>query len=325
MKILIIGGTRFVGHHIAQYAIDQGHQVTLFNRGKTEITLTGDFNTIVGDRNVDLEKLRGLLFDAVIDTCAYFPKQVEATANVLKETVGKYLLISTISVYEPNQYNYTETSDLKQIDMTSEKITGETYGPLKVGCEKVLKDIYGDNSVIIRPGYIVGDRDYTDRFTYWPLLMKHMEKMIVPKSDELTYQFIDVKDLARFTVLSLEKDLSGAYHIIGPEMRMLYCDFIHLCQEIINPNCELIEMEKSWFDKNEVILPQAYPTYNDNEEGKILFTADNTKAVEAGLTFRPFEETLIDAVEWYENNRESIEDIHAGMKPSIMMEYINRL
>ncbi len=324
MKILIIGGTRFVGHHIAQYAMDNGHEVTLFNRGKTKASLVGEYSFIQGDRNEDLGKLKALTFDVVIDTCAYFPKQVEAAAKLFKGNINKYLLISTISVYEPNTYDYTEEDQLKVIDMISEKITGETYGPLKVGCEKVLNDIYGEDSIIIRPGYIVGDRDYTDRFTYWPIMLKNSDKMIIPSSD-LMYQFIDVKDLGRFVVKSVEEDLRGEYHIIGPKVPLSYRDFILTCRDLINPDCELIEKEDEWFTENDIVVPLAYPTYNNNEEGKILFTADTTKAQEAGLTFRPLEDTILDAVEWFEENRSNVEEIHAGMKPSVMKEKIRKL
>lgn len=326
MKILIIGGTRFVGHHIAQKAIDNGHEVTLFNRGKTESTINGSYEFIQGDRNTDLERLKNRKYDAVIDTCAYYPKQVESTVDILKGNVDKYLLISTISVYEPYKFNYTEEDKLKPVDLTSDKITGETYGPLKVGCEKVLIDKYGENnSIIIRPGYIVGDKDYTDRFSYWPVMMKNLNKMIVPSSMDLMYQFIDVKDLADFVVLSLEKDLSGAYHIIGPKDSLLYSDFIHLCRDLINPECELVEMHDDWFIRNGIVKQYMYPTYNDNYEGKVLFTADTSKAQEAGLTFRPIEETIFDAISWYEANRESVKDISAGMPIDEMKERVAKL
>lgn len=313
MKLLIIGGTRFVGHHIAQTAIHNGHQVTLFNRGRTEATLEGEYEMITGDRNLDLDKLSNLKFDAVIDTCAYFPKQVQMVIDVVKQHIPKYLLISTISTYKPYKFNYTEDSELKPVDMSSEKITAETYGPLKVGCEKVLVDAYGDNAVIIRPGYIVGDRDYTDRFTYWSVMMKYLDRMPIPKANDLLYQFIDVKDLAQFTIHSLEQNLNGAYHVIGPKDPLLYADFIHLCRDIINPGCELVEIEDDWFIRNKKQKGHMFPTYNDNFEGRVLFSGNNQKAIDAGLTFRPLEETIIDAIQWYDENREGPEDIKAGL------------
>jgi len=326
MKILIIGGTRFVGHHIAQTAINNGHEVTLFNRGRTKSELTGEVMYIKGDRNVDLEKLKGFKFDAVIDTCAYLPNQVKETAQVLKDSVKKYLLISTISTLNPKELYTDESVELKEADMSSTDITAETYGPLKVGCEEVLLDIYPEEDVtIIRPGYIVGNKDYTDRFTFWPIMMKNLDKMLIPKHTNLNYQFIDVKDLGEFVVLALEKELSGAYHLTGPKTDLLFTDFIHLCKDIMNPDCELIELDDEWFEKNQIVKPRMFPTYSDDEFSKLLFSLNTEKAQKVGLRYRPIEDTIMDAVEWFESNRESVNDLAAGISINDMKEKINQL
>ena len=171
MKILVIGGTRFLGRHLVNVVQTRGHEVTLFNRGKTNPDLFPQVETIIGDREKNLDKLSSRQWDAVIDTCGYVPRMVKISAEALKNSVGQYVFISSISIYADfTKVGIDENDPVGKIeDETLEEITGEAYGPLKALCETAIQEIYRNGALIIRPGLIVGPYDMTDRFTYWPV------------------------------------------------------------------------------------------------------------------------------------------------------------
>lgn len=319
MKILILGGKKFIGYHIALEAEKQGHSVTFFNRGKTYPELLPQFESITGDRNTDIERLKGLNFNVVIDTCAYFPHQVKSACEVLEENIGKYILVSSVSVYDLSITGINEDTPLAGYDYESKEITNETYGPLKAAAEKTLIDQLGeDKSLIIRPGFIVGERDHSDRFTFWPVLMNETEKMIVPETGNLPIQFIDVKDLAEFIILSAERDYTGRYILTGPEKRYLFKDFILDCQRIINPKCQIEFVSNEWLNKHDVVKSEAYPLCHDEEGTEGLFKVDCSKAMNAGLSFRALEETVQDTLKWFYEYKSSGSDLAVGMKPEEM-------
>jgi len=319
MKMLILGGKKFIGYHIALEGEKRGHHVTFFNRGKTYPELLPQFECINGDRNTDIERLKGLNFDVVIDTCAYFPHQVKSACEVLGETIGKYLLVSSVSVYDLSITGINEDTEVAGYDFDSKEITNETYGPLKAAAEKTLIDQLGeDKSLIIRPGFIVGERDHSDRFTFWPVLMNEMDKMIVPETKNLLFQFIDVKDLAAFIILSAEKDYTGSYILTGPEKTYLFKDFILDCQRIINPECELEFVSNEWFNQQSIDKSMSFPLCHDDEEAKGLFKVDCSKAIKAGLSYRSLEETVKDALKWFYEYKSTGEELAVGMKPEEM-------
>src|SRR6476661_8405787 len=175
MKILILGGTKFLGRHLVDAALAAGHEVTLFNRGKTNPTLFPNIETILGDREHDLEKLSNRQWDTAIDVAGYVPRVVRLSAQALEKNVKRYIFISSISVYQDfNKAGMDESYPVGKLeDESVEEITGETYGPLKALCEKAVQETFGgDGSLIGRPGLIVGPYDPTDRFTYWPMRVK---------------------------------------------------------------------------------------------------------------------------------------------------------
>ncbi len=326
MKILIIGGKKFLGYHIAKAAEAKGHEVVFFNRGKTYNQLLPHMNNIIGDRNKDMVKLKGMKFDAVIDTCAYFPNQVEKALNVLKDNVDRYLLISTLSAIKPEVKDFDESVEIIGLDFKSEEVTGSTYGLLKAACEKQLVDMLGDKkSLIFRPGYIVGERDHTDRFTYWPVMMKHMEKMIVPNTGDMGFKYVDVKDLAEFAITALEKSLNGIYHISGPEKSMKYADFIKTCHELINPLCKLIEVDDKWFEDNKLLKFIVFPTCDDIPFGHVVYSANTSKAFKSGFKVRSLSDTINDAIDWYMRYKGDVNDLAVGMKPKDMKKHIESL
>ena len=323
MKLLIIGGKKFVGYHLAQEAKKRNHDVTLFNRGKTYPELLPELPTIIGDRNTDLERLADMQFDAVIDTCAYFPDQVKKAVTVLGDNIKKYLLVSSISACVTSLVGLTENDPICGLDFESTEITDENYGPLKAACEKQLTDMLGiEKSLIIRPGYIVGNRDHSDRFPYWPVMMQHMKEMIVPETDNLHIQFIDVRDLAIFMIDALEKDLNGIYLLTGPVQPLKFKDFIEACQQTINENCKLIKVNDQWLAEHNLKKYVAFPLCVDLEGFEGLHCVNINKALNAGLTTRPLEDTLKSALDWYLEYKGDINKLEVGLKPDKMERFI---
>src|SRR5262245_53013995 len=195
MKILIIGGTRFLGRHLVDAALARGHEVTLFNRGKSNPDLFLTIETILGDREHDLNKLTqvGREWDAVIDTSGYVPRIVRLSAQSLERSVKRYVFISSISVYADfKKIGIDENDPVGKIeDESFEEITGESYGPLKALCEKAVQEIYKDRALVIRPGLIVGPNDSTDRFTYWPVRVARGGDVLAPEKPDAPIQVVD--------------------------------------------------------------------------------------------------------------------------------------
>ncbi len=295
MNILILGGTQFVGKHITAAALKNNHSVTLFNRGKTSKEQIDGVTTLVGDRDGNLDALIGKKFDAVIDVCGYLPRVVKQYAELLKELVPHYVFISTISVYD---HAFGEPIDIDSPlttleDESVEEIRGETYGGLKVLCEDEVLETYEENATIIRPGYIVGPDDHTDRFGYWVRRVAEGGEMLIPENDDQPMQFIDVRDLAEWTIALTEKKQTGIYNAVGPKEKLTLADLLIKMQKHFNSDSEFIKVSKQFIDKNEISVtgfPMLFsfkdiPHYNFME-------IDHTSSVAQGLTHRPIEETI---------------------------------
>lgn len=297
MNILIIGGTRFVGRAITAELLKRNHTITLFNRGKTNAELFPEAEHLTGDRDGALAALEGREWDAVIDTCGYVPRVVEQSAKLLKDAVEKYLFISTISVYadlaEPNS---TEDSPLATVeDETTEEITGETYGGLKVLCENVVKECYPDNHIIIRPGLIVGPHDHTHRFAYWILRGAEDGTMLAPGDPEQPMQFIDARDLARLCVDLLENDSAGIYNATGTGVPLK--ETLHVIKEVTSSDVEFEWVDEQFLMDNEIVPWGSLPLWVPSES-KGIHTVNIEKALAAGLTLRPVREIVADSYKW---------------------------
>jgi 2'-hydroxyisoflavone reductase len=229
MKLLILGGTQFVGRHMVERAIARGHEVTLFNRGNKNPfpnleTIIGDRDPQIGDGLTALERAvkAGRSWDAVIDVNGYVPRIVRATGELLKTTVKRYVFISSVSVYagfsEPGGKEDTPVIELE--DATTEVIAGLAYGGLKVLCERAVEQIFSSKALNIRPGLVVGPYDHTDRFTYWPHRIAKGGEVLTSNPPEAITQFIDARDLADFTLHATETNLNGTFHATGPGMSM---------------------------------------------------------------------------------------------------------
>ena len=211
LRILILGGTGFIGPHMVEWALARGHQITLFNRGRTNTNLFPKVEKLVGDRDGALDALETGRWDAVIDNSGYVPRHVRDSAELLQDRAEQYLFISSISAYADfAQPGLDETYRLGTLaDPGVEEVNAETYGPLKVLCERALAAAFGDNATIVRPGYIVGPGDSTDRWTYWPVRLAAGGHMLVPGTPADRVQLIDARDLARFVMAFSKPEPTG--------------------------------------------------------------------------------------------------------------------
>ena len=299
MKILVLGGTAFVGRAFVDCALRRGHELTLFNRGRRNPDLFPDLEQIHGDRTIDLSGLDGRQWDAVFDTCGYVPRVVKMSAEALKDKADRYLFISSISVFKnfsvPNQDEEAELATLA--DPLVEEVTGETYGGLKVLCEEAIIQYFRKRAIIVRPGLIVGPTDYTDRFTYWPARMSRGGDVIAPDIKQQPVQIIDVRDLAKWCVQLLERQVVGVFNTTGPLVPYSFEQCLTACAEGCDAN--LIWVDPDFLKKHEVQPWSDLPLsldYAGTSNG--LCQIDVSRALAAGLTLRPLSETIRDTREW---------------------------
>lgn len=301
MKLLVIGGTRFLGRAIVNDALAAGHEVTLFNRGQSNPDLySGAVETLIGDRDGGLGVLNGRSFDAVIDTCGYVPRLVRDSAEKLKDAVGHYTFISTLSVYsDAGTVGQDESGVLGTIeDETVEEVTGETYGPLKVLCEQAIEDVMGAERVLhVRAGLIVGPHDLSDRFTYWPARVARGGEVLAPDAPERGVQFVDVRDLAAWTVQATEAKRHGPYNATGPNGRLTIGEVLDTCKEISGSDATFTWVSEPFLLENEVGAYVEMPLWVPAEFASFE-TFNCQKAIAAGLKFRPLLETVRDTLAW---------------------------
>jgi len=301
MNILIIGGTKFLGRHLVDSALARGYNVTLFNRGKTNPGLFPHVETILGDREDDIEKLTGRAWDAVIDVAGYLPRIVRLSASGLERSVGRYVFISSISAYADfKKVGIHESDSVGKIeDETFEEITGESYGPLKALCEKTVLDLYGDRGLVIRPGLIVGPNDPTDRFTYWPVRVARGGEVLTPEKPEVPVQVVDVRDLSDFIIKLIEANASGIYNATGPDHELTFGAMLEACKKVSDRDAHFNWASAEFLKAHNVEEWSDMPVWvPDNEENQGFSRVDVSKAIKAGLTFRPLEETVRDTIEW---------------------------
>jgi 2'-hydroxyisoflavone reductase len=326
MKILIIGGTRFLGRHLVNSARARGHDVTLFNRGKTNPDLFRKVKKIHGDREKDLHQLSGT-WDAVIDTCGYVPRVVKMSAEMLKDKVEKYVFISSVSVYSDySKIGINESHPVGKIeDESLEEITGESYGPLKALCEKAVQDVMGLNSLIIRPGLIVGPHDPTDRFTYWPVRVARGGEILAPEKPEAVTQIIDVRDLADFIFQLIENDVSGVFNATGPESPMSFGLLLDTCKLVSNSDAKFKWAPLDFITQNNIAPWSDLPAWIPDTVEDVGFSRlDVSKAINAGLKFTPISQTIKDTLAWSQELPADYE-FKAGLKPEREQELLRLL
>lgn len=322
MKMLVLGGTVFLGRHVVDAALERGHDVTLFNRGQHNADLYPQLEKIRGDRDGDLAGLRGRTWDAVVDTCGYVPRVVNLSASLLADAVEHYTFISSISVYDNfSADGITEATPVGRLqDETVEEITGDTYGPLKALCEKAAEDAMPGRVLSVRAGLIVGPHDPTDRFTYWPVRVARGGTVLAPPDPNAPVQFIDVRDLGAWIVRMAEARVTGVYNATGPAKMLTFEEFLNACREVSGSDASFFWAENELLEKHEVSAWSDLPLWVPPSMLGMLRT-DCQRAVESGLIFRPISETIRDTLTW----ADELPDDHqwrAGLSPEREAEVI---
>lgn len=318
-KILILGGTGFLGPATVAAAKARGHELTLFNRGKTRPGLFPDVETLLGDRDPakgdGLKALEGRKWDAVIDNSGYFPRQVTASAKLLAANTGKYIYISSISVYADNSIEGQDESAkiATTPDPSVEKITEQTFGPLKALCEKAVEDALPKGSAIVRPGYIVGPDDPSGRFAYWPVRIDRGGEVLAPGTPSDPVQLIDVRDLGVWLVRLIEHGTTGVFNATGPKDRLAWGDLLQACRKATRNENSLTWVPGEWVAKQgEGVFP-IWEAYRGDTRG--FHTWNCQRAIREGLAFRPYAETVRDTLTWYKAEGEGGRTKLAGPAP----------
>jgi 2'-hydroxyisoflavone reductase len=303
LRLLVLGGTGFIGPSIVRTARAHGHTVTLFNRGKTNPHLFPDVETILGDRRFDIDKLKGRDWDAVIDTWVMLPKTVRAAAELLKDHVAQYLFVSTISVYKLGKQPLDENSET--LTVTPEQLDKpdiKGYGGLKALSERAAEEVMPGRATSLRAGVIVGAGDPTGRFVYWPRRIERGGDVLVPCTPDARMQFIDARDLADFIVHSLEERIVGVYNCVGPTDPTLG----HVLDAIngaFGGGARFVYADSDWIDKQDASGWPNFPLVVANESESCGFAHVNAgRAVAKGLRFRDVGDTAKEALAWWKAN-----------------------
>lgn len=324
LRILVLGGTKFLGVHIVELALKHGHSVSLFNRGKTNTDLFPQLEHLKGDRDAQLDALKGHRWDAVIDDSGYFPRHVRLSAELLAPAVQRYVFISTISVYASFAKPNTEDSPVGKIaDETTENIGGGAYGPLKALCEKAAEKAMPGRVAVIRPGLIVGPRDPTDRFTYWPARAARGGDMVTPGSAANRIQFIDARDLAAFVLRVVENRTVGTFNAVSPPGTFSMGELIAASMTAANaqvkptPPPRAVWVPADFLEKQHVQPWSDMPVWIPEAGEYAAFAeASAARAVSAGLTIRPIQPTVNDTLAWHLTRPESERTkLKAGLTP----------
>ncbi len=306
MRILVIGGTRFVGWHLVDAAVAAGHEVTVLHRG---LGCEGSrhFEHLHADRDANLDVLAGRQWEATVDVCAYWPRQVASLADALGERGGLHALISTVSAYadapEPGMDEQSPLVPPLGLDgdiprTEAPPIDPRNYGGLKVGCEHIAARRYAGALLIVRPTYIVGPKDPTARFGYWVDRLARGGQVLAPGNPDAPFQCIDARDLGRFTVDLLEAGHEGVFHAVDPDPPYSFADMLaEAAHEIAPSGTELTWVPSRWLAEQGV-TPAMLPLWTGSDHPEFVLAMDPAKAVAAGLRPRPLGQTARDTLDW---------------------------
>jgi 2'-hydroxyisoflavone reductase len=336
MRLLILGGTGFVGPHQVRYALERGHHVTIFNRGKARVQWPGPVEELLGDRNTgDLKSLEGNEWDVCIDNPTTLPFWVRDAGRTLKGRVKHYIFISTISVYAdnnmPNADESAAVAPYKGGDAMAETLDTlhkdlELYGPLKALSEKEAEKQFPGRTTIIRPGLIVGPGDETDRFTYWPVRLSKGGEVLAPGDGSDPVQIIDARDLGEWSIRMAESRRTGAFNATGPSRPLPMRDMLDGVMKTIHANAKLEWVSTDFLEAEKVEPWSDMPAWVPARGDTAGFGQRNIKrALAAGLTFRTLSQTAADTLVWFnEQPAERQEKLRAGIKADREKEVLSK-
>jgi 2'-hydroxyisoflavone reductase len=312
VKLLVLGGTKFLGRHVVAHALGEGHEVTTFTRGETNPGLFPEAEHLRGNRDGDLDALRGKTWDGVVDTSGYVPRVVRQSAELLRDAVQRYVFVSSISVYADFSAPVDESTPVAQLEDPDTEEILPNYGALKAACERVVEEVYGGRGARVRAGLIVGPYDPTDRFTYWPRRIAAGGDVLAPGDPEAPTQFVDSRDLAAWLVQLALQGPGGVFNATGPAERVTLRELFERSRDALGSDASFV-----WVDDETVLAAgvepwSELPLWLPGTEYAGMARADISRALAAGLTFRPLEETVRDTYEW--------DRAEAGDRPTLTRE-----
>jgi len=306
MNVLVLGGTRFLGRHLVEIALGRGHAVTIFHRGQTNLGLYPDVEELLGDRDGGLKPLAGRRFDAVVDTSGMVPRVVRASAELLSDSTH-YAFVSTGNVYADFGHGPLREDDALATMEGLGEDDPRAYGPLKAACERVVLDVFEERGLVARSGLLVGAYDPSGRFTYWPHRVARGGRVLAPGPPDRLVQFIDARDTATWLITSAERGVGGVYNVVGPQVTL--DQVLRACDRVSGSNAEIVWVDDEFLIAHEVGEFVELPLWIAHPDWKDFMNEDISRALAAGLTFRPLEDTIRDALE----NAETVEGV--GLAP----------
>lgn len=329
LKVLILGGTGISGPHLVRELRAAGHEVTLLNRGKRNPGLFKDVETLIGDRAGPLDMLKGRDWDVAVDNSGYFPGQVQRSAELLKDHVQHYIYVSSISAYAdltaPGIDEDYKLAELKDPD--AKEITNDNYGGLKAACEKIVERTFGARQAVIRPSYIVGPGDSSDRFTYWPVRVARGGEMLAPGTPSDPVQFIDVRDMAEFMHACVERKIQGRYNLCNPPGAVTMGQLLETSKRVAKSNASFVWASQSFLEQHKALESGEIPIWAPpvgKEAGATLVSS--ARAVAQGLRFRDLELTVKDTLAWHEQRpTEQKAKLRAGLTAERETELLKQL
>ncbi len=312
MRLLVLGGTKFLGRAVVGAALERGIEVTLFNRGRTNPALFPGVETLTGDRHGDLSALEGRSWDAVVDPSGYVPRVVRASTELLRGSVGHYVFVSSISVYAfPLPAWFDESAPRVVLDADTEEVTGESYGPLKARCEDVVREVFARAFTIVRAGLIVGPHDPTGRFTYWPERLARGGEVLAPGDPDRFVQFVDARDLGEWLVRVAEERVVGDFNATGPEPRVTMVELLDACRDVARSAAELVWVPEEFLLAEGAGPWMELPLWLPQADASVL-QVDVSRALAAGLAFRPLRTTIADTLAWARDGGDAGGDLASG-------------
>jgi 2'-hydroxyisoflavone reductase len=314
VRLLVLGGTKFLGRAAAEEALRRGHEVTLFNRGQTNPGLFPEAEHLQGDRDGGLDPLRGREWDAVIDPSGFVPRVVRASAELLRDAAGHYVFVSSVSVYRDfSRAHFDETAPRIQLEDPTVEEVMEHYGGLKALCEDVVAEVFPGRSANVRAGLIVGPHDPTDRFTYWPVRVDRGGEVLAPGRPSMPVELVDARDLGAWLVTVAEQRTSGAFNATCDGLTL--GGVLETCRSVSGSDATFTWVDEPFLLERDVGQWMELPLWiaESDPEWAHMQEADVSRARAAGLTFRPLEETVRDTLAWASTKDGWADDV--GLKP----------